>query len=103
MLVGLGLVSAARSPRRDVLFVTLGFLLFHVSLHLVFGEVVFLYVLHGLPSFAMLIGFALAGPLRIPAALFAAGFILLGAPHNTARFVESAELAAELVRRRMAG
>ena len=97
----LGLWSALRSPRRDVAFATIGFLLFHVSLHLAFGETPFLYVLHSLPSFAALITFAVAGPHERLAVALALIFIAAAAPTNVLRFVESANLATDLLTARI--
>lgn len=102
-LFALGLASAARSPRRDVAFASIGFLAFHTSLHLFYGELVFLYAAHAVASLAAIIAFALAGPWRRPATLLALAFVLVGGPHNIARFHEAADLANLLARINLVG
>lgn len=97
-LFALGLASAARSPRRDVAVAAIGFLAFHTLLHLFYGELVFLYAAHAIPSLAAIIAFALAGPWRRPASLLALAFVLVGGPHNIARFREAADLATLIAR-----
>lgn len=96
-LLLLGLRAASLSPRRDVAAATIGFLIFHLALHMVFGELVFLFVLHGLPSFAALIAFALAGPQRRIALPLALVFIVTAAPTNAIRFNTAAEMANGLL------
>lgn len=102
-LFALGLASAVRSPRRDVAFASVGFLAFHTALHLFYGELVFLYAAHAIPSLAAIIAFALAGPWRRPATLLALAFVLVGGPHNIARFHQAADLANLIARINLVG
>lgn len=102
-LIALGLASALRSPRRDVAFAALGFLLFHIVLHLIYGELVFLYAMHSVPSLAAVLAFALAGPWSRIAMVLALLFIVVGGPHNLARYHEVAELALLLARLQLTG
>lgn len=92
-----------RSPRRDVAVAALGFLVFHVALHLFYGELVFLYAAHAVPSLAALVAFALCGPwcrLAVPLAL---AFIVVGGPHNIARFRDATDLANLIARINLIG
>lgn len=102
-LAALGVVSAARSPRRDVAVAAIGFLLFHTAFHLVWGEIVFLYVAHAVPSLAAIVAFALAGPRRRAATALALAFVVIGGPHNVARFQQAADLANLIARTNLIG
>lgn len=102
-LFALGLASAARSPRRDVAVSAIGFLAFHFLLHLFYGELVFLYAAHAIPSLAAIVAFALAGPWRRPATLLALTFVLIGGPHNVVRYAEAADLAVLVARINLVG
>jgi hypothetical protein len=93
LMLGLGLRAAFTSPRRDVASALAAFSAGQVALHLVYGQVTFLYAAHFFPAFLALAAFGAAGPAGWIATAAATGFTVIVGYVNIEQFRAASTLA----------
>jgi len=97
-LFGTGIVGGIRDTRRRAVFFGAGaFVAGQLALHLIYGEVTFLYVAHFFPAMVLIAAFSWFSPARLLAVVAAAIFIVAGGWANLIAFEEAAQMANTLV------
>lgn len=93
IMLGLGLRGAIASPRRDVTLALAAFAAGQVVLHLVYGQITFLYAAHMFPAFLAFAALGAAGPTGWLATAAAIAFVVVGGYVNIEQFQAAAALA----------
>lgn len=93
IMLGLGMRGAVATPRRDVTLALAAFTAGQVVLHLVYGQITFLYAAHMFPAFLALAALGAAGPMAWLATAAATAFVVVGGYVNIEQFRAAAALA----------
>jgi hypothetical protein len=100
-LLGAGIWGVVRErARRPVGLALAAYALFQLSLHFVYGEITFLYVLNFFPALVALAAFSWFTPVRGLAIAAAAVFVLFAPDVNLRQFKATAQLANQVTRER---